>query len=173
MTPSLKLMHLNSLLVALTVSLARLLNEETEDPSDAQRFVLAFDGGRDRHGIALKSLIAFIGAAQGSVYCIDHFVTSVTEGYETGLAAKDLVDSITEFQYEQACRSLPIQDAETQGVAGGISRQLFGRSTPILLTVWTLKTQRNQVGEHRLYDTSSEWTVTSPIDGVIWMGMGL
>ena len=124
-------MHLNSLLVALTVSLARLLNEERENRSDAQRFVSAFDGGRDRHGIALKSLIAFMGATQGSVYCIDHFVTSVTEGYETGLAAKELVDSITEFQYEQACRSLPIADAETQGVAGGISQQLFGRSTTI------------------------------------------
>ena len=122
-------MHRNSLIVMLTVSATEPITVDAP-PSDAAQFVAACRGMQSAQGTALKSLTAFMGATAGSIFCTDRFISSVMGAYENGLEAKQLVQSITDELYEQACKPLPVLDAETQGVAAGISRQLFGRCLP-------------------------------------------
>ena len=119
-------MHRNSLIVTLTVAASEPTETEVA-PSDASQFIGACRGVQSAQGTALKSLIAFMGATAGSIFCTDRFISSIMGGYEDGLEAKQMVQSITDELYEQACKPLPVLDAETQGVAAGISRQLFGR----------------------------------------------
>jgi len=101
-----EMVQLNSLMVALAASLPD--SEAEEGLSDAAKVVASFDKDRSSHDLALKSFIGFMGATQGPVFCTVWFISAVIEADSSGWTAKQLMESISEEEYDQACTQLPV-----------------------------------------------------------------
>eukprot|EP00210_Caulerpa_lentillifera_P004139 g3945.t1 len=148
-SPSIRLMQLNSLIVTLTVEIVTQLRTGTNGDSYVASFLSTEKRGRD---LSVKCLICFMGGTLGSVFCIDRFITSVMESFTLDLTAKELIKGVSEEEYKQAWNLLSVLDTGVDRTEASITRQLFGRWVSIVFI-----TLAESGLAHALSTSSSGW----------------
>ncbi|GLI62381.1 hypothetical protein VaNZ11_005000 [Volvox africanus] len=105
------------------------LESPQQQPQQQQMSSLAAPGACPSRGLAVRLLMAFMGAVLGSQWSLDKFVEAVRVAYDQGLAADELFSQLDEQEFVQSGGLLPISGATSTpsepsaatAAAGGLS----------------------------------------------------